>query len=85
MLEEAERRVAENYVPRLSEWRLTLTLPVLNAARRAVFLVVGAEKAGAVSAVLRAEHARPALPASLVRLRAGSLVWIVDEAAASEL
>ena len=84
-LEEAERRVAENYVPRLSEWRLTLTLPVLNAARRAVFLVVGAEKAGAVSAVLRAEHARPALPASLVRPRAGSLVWIVDEAAASEL
>lgn len=84
-VEETERWVVANYVPKLGEWRLTLTLPVLNAARRAVFLVVGEEKRDAVAAVLRAERGSASLPASLVRPPSGSLVWIVDEAAASSL
>jgi 6-phosphogluconolactonase len=84
-VEETQRNVVENYVPKLGEWRLTLTLPVLNAARRAVFLVVGKEKRDAVAAVVRAEPGRADLPASLVRPPRGSLVWIVDEAAASSL
>jgi 6-phosphogluconolactonase len=84
-VEEARRRVVENHVPKLGEWRLTLTLPVLNASRRAVFLVVGEEKREAVAAVLRAERGSASLPASLVRPMAGSLIWILDEAAASEL
>jgi 6-phosphogluconolactonase len=84
-LEERRRWVAANSVPKLREWRLTLTLPVLNAARRAVFLVVGEEKQDAVAAVLRAEGGSASLPASLVRPPRGSLVWILDEAAAGEL
>jgi 6-phosphogluconolactonase len=84
-VEETRRWVAANHVPKLQEWRLTLTLPVLNAARRAVFLVVGTGKRDAVTAVLRAERASPVLPASLVRPSNGSLVWIVDEAAAASL
>jgi 6-phosphogluconolactonase len=69
----------------LGEWRITLTLPVLNAARRAVFLVMGEEKRDVVAAVLRSEQGSPDLPASLVRPPDGSLVWILDEAAASSL
>jgi 6-phosphogluconolactonase len=84
-LEETRRWVAANHVPKLGEWRLTLTLPVLNAARRAVFFVVGEGKRDAVSAVLRAKEEAPTLPASLVRPTDGSLVWIVDEAAAAGL
>jgi 6-phosphogluconolactonase len=84
-LEETSRRTVENYVPRLDEWRLTLTLPVLNAARRVVFLVVGKEKRGAVSAVLDADNPTASLPASLVRPDRGSLIWIVDEDAATRL
>ena len=84
-VEETHRNVVENYVPKLGEWRLTLTLPVLNAARRAVFLVVGEDKREAVAAVLRAEKGIASLPASLVRPPRGSLVWIVDEAAAAGL
>jgi 6-phosphogluconolactonase len=82
---ERRRRVAANYVPKLDEWRLTLTLPVLNAGRRVVFLVVGSEKRDAVSGVLHAERASPDLPASLVRPDRGSLIWILDEAAAAGL
>jgi 6-phosphogluconolactonase len=80
-LEETGRRAVENFIPELGEWRLTLTLRVLNAARRAVFLVVGKEKRDAVAAVVRAERGRADLPASLVRPDRGSLIWIVDEAA----
>jgi 6-phosphogluconolactonase len=84
-VEETHRNVVENYVPKLGEWRLTLTLPVLNAARRVVFLVVGKEKREAVAAVLRAEGGSASLPASLVKPNRGSLIWVVDEAAAAGL
>lgn len=84
-VEETRRWVAANHVPKLGEWRLTLTLPVLNAGRRVVFLVVGEEKRSAVSRVLRAEQPSSSLPASLVRPDRGSLIWIVDEAAAAPL
>ena len=40
-LAERRRLVAANFVPKLSEWRLTLTFRTLNAARRVVFLVSG--------------------------------------------
>jgi 6-phosphogluconolactonase len=84
-LEETGRRAVENYVPKLAEWRLTLTLPLLNAGRRVVFFVTGEEKRDAVSAVLRADRPNASLPASLVRPDRGSLIWIVDEAAGSGL
>ena len=64
--------------------RITLTLPVINAARRVIFLVAGADKA---EAVLRAfgPEPDPESPASHVRPDPGLLVVLVDEAAASRL
>ena len=82
-LEERERLVAANWVPKFSEWRLTLTLPVLNASRRAVFLVTGAEKSGVVASAVERKEGSHELPASLVRPERGSLIWILDEAAAA--
>lgn len=52
--------------------RLTLTLPVINSARLAVFTVAGASKADAVAAVLRGDD----LPAA--RVHAGHTLWLVD-------
>jgi 6-phosphogluconolactonase len=46
--------------------RITLTLPVLNAAEHVIFLVAGASKASAVAAILAGPHsavARPVLAA----------------------
>lgn len=80
---EDRRLVVANRIPTLSEWRLTLTLPVLNASRHAVFLVTGGEKSEAVAAVTKGRT--PELPASRVHLDGGSLIWIVDEAAAAGL
>jgi 6-phosphogluconolactonase len=54
--------------------RLTLTLPALNAARRTLFLVAGAAKAGPLARIEAGEQ----LPAGMVR----DAEWLVDEAAA---
>lgn len=64
--------------------RVTLTLPVLNAAREVVFLISGEEKAQAVA---RAFHqpADPSAPASLVRPASGALTVLLDPAAADGL
>ncbi len=52
--------------------RLTLTLPVINSARLAVFTVAGASKADAVAALLRGDD----IPAA--RVHAGRMLWLVD-------
>src|SRR5213076_2258719 len=38
-LEEMTRTVVANFVPKLSAWRLTFTFPLINHARRILFLV----------------------------------------------
>src|SRR5213594_4596109 len=83
VVREVFRAVAAVHVAAASiPQRLTLTLPVLNAAARVVFLVAGAEKAKAVKAVL-GEHTT--LPAAMVRPDNGELVWLLDRAAAAQL
>jgi 6-phosphogluconolactonase len=63
--------------------RFTLTLPILNAAARVVFLVSGAEKAKVVKAALGPHGAT--LPAGMVNPADGRLLWLVDRAAAALL
>lgn len=84
-LEERQRAVVANWVPQQNEWRLTLTLPVLNASRRAVFLATGAEKSAVVASAVERKKGAKELPASLVRPERGSLIWILDEAAGAGL
>src|SRR5213593_296194 len=83
VVREVFRMVAAVHVAAASiPQRLTLTLPVLNAAARVVFLVAGAEKAKVVKAVL---GERATLPAAMVRPADGELVWLLDRAAAAQL
>ena len=63
--------------------RITLTLPVLNAAAQVVFLVSGEEKADAVARAFSG-HPSPDAPSSLVEPR-GDLVLLCDAAAAAGL
>lgn len=79
-LGETERMVVpvRGGVPRVD--RLTLTLPVLNAAAHKVFGVSGRAKANTVRAVLENKDTR--LPASHV---SGPRTWLIDAEAASRL
>ena len=66
--------------------RVTLTIPALTSAKRVVFLVTGAEKAGAVAAAFGpAARPDPHVPASMVADAAGEVVVLLDAAAASRL
>lgn len=84
-LEVADRLAVPNYAETLKSQRITLTAPILNAARDVVFLVSGAEKAEALAAVLEGPHNPQSLPAQIVQPTSGRLRWLADRAAASRL
>ncbi len=80
-LQEAQALVAAVHdAPKPPPDRLTLTLPVINAARAVLFMVQGASKREALARVRRRD---PAVPASHVQPVDGELRFIVDRAAAS--
>lgn len=62
--------------------RLTMTLPVLNAARRVTFLAAGSEKGKVIRAVLQ-DGTR--VPARMVCPAEGTLDWLLDRTAANSL
>jgi 6-phosphogluconolactonase len=80
-MRDTSRWVSTPMVPKIGSRRMTLTLPVLNAAHRALFLITGEEKAGPLYAML-AGMANPPLPAQLVTLPDGQRTILCDEAAA---
>jgi 6-phosphogluconolactonase len=84
LLRETSRWVSTPMVPKSGARRMTLTLPVLEAAGRVVFLVAGAEKAPILREVL-CGHPDPPLPAQMVKPRQGERLFFVDEAAAAKL
>jgi 6-phosphogluconolactonase len=84
-LQEKARLVVANWVEKLNTSRITLTLPVLNAARRVAFLVSGADKATVLREVLEGKGPGERYPSKLVQPSDGKLIWFVDRAAASEL
>ena len=84
-LDVSDRWVVANPVLKLETTRLTLTVPVLNAAKAVTFLVAGEGKAGALKQILEGDADPRAYPAMLVRPEDGDLTWMVDAASASSL
>lgn len=80
-----EKLVTANYVPKLAVNRITLTYPVLNNAAVIAFLVAGADKADALSAVLEGPRDPETYPSQLIAPRDGDLYWLADSAAAAKL
>jgi 6-phosphogluconolactonase len=71
-----------NWVPALSTWRLTATVPLLSSAKYVVFLIAGASKADVLRRIL--VDGVP-LPAGLVAEGAADVTWLLDQEAATEL
>jgi len=81
-LDERERRVVA--APHEDVERVTMTLPMLSAADKVVFLVIGESKAEAVRKSF-ADEPSPETPASLLRSQNGETIVLLDRAAAAEL
>ena len=83
-LTEQERLVVATPAP-TGQMRLSFTYPLINAARRVLILVSGAEKAATLHAVLKGAHDPAHHPVQGVQLVRGNLTWLVDAAAHQEL
>lgn len=84
-LDEKEAWVAANYVKKLDLTRLTLTLPIINHAKRILFLAAGYEKALIIKALLSTDRRNSPYPAALVEPVSGRRYFFIDEDAAGEL
>ena len=84
-LQERERLVVSNWVDKFQSFRITMTVPVLNNADRVIFLVSGENKAEPLRTVLEGEKQTDLFPSQLIEPTHGSLLWLVDHAAAKLL
>jgi len=84
-LSENQRWVTIAYVERLQAHRLTLTLPVINAAAQITFLVSGKSKRAIVKQLLGADADSSILPAAKVSPADGRLTWLITHDAAEEI
>jgi 6-phosphogluconolactonase len=80
-LHEKRRIAVSNWIGKLLSERITLTPPAINHAAHVIFMVTGADKAPALTAVLERVYAPDQLPAQLIRPSNGTLLWLVDTAA----
>ena len=69
----------------MNTWRITLTWPVINAARSVFFLISGADKAEVLNEVLTGPRDVERLPSQLIWPSSGILTLILDKAAAALL
>jgi 6-phosphogluconolactonase len=84
-LRETRRIAVHNWVGKVLMDRITLTAPAVNNAANVIFMVTGADKAPALTAVLERFYEPDQLPAQLIQPTRGSLLWLVDTAAGSML
>jgi len=80
VLQVEDRIAAEVFVPRLDTWRVTITRPVIRAAKSRLVLAAGASK----KPILEQVRAGADYPIAQVTKGAGETWWLVDQAAAPD-
>jgi len=84
-LHEKKRAVVSEFIDEVKMTRVTMTAPVINAARTIVFAALGVDKATVVREVVIGAFDPERLPAQLIRPAQGKLTWIVDPPSAAKL
>ncbi|MBI3281689.1 MAG: 6-phosphogluconolactonase [Acidobacteria bacterium] len=85
LLDDREGFAAAVYVPKVSQWRITMLPGVLLAARHTAFLVAGEDKAQAVRDTFQAPYEARQYPAQLITHHGRRVSWFLDQPAASLL
>jgi 6-phosphogluconolactonase len=75
-LKETVRNVVPAFGPKPPPQRVTMTLPLLNAARKVFFVAKGAGKADILRKVLKGD---PTFPSALVKPTEGEVAWLLTE------
>ena len=82
VLEDTEATIRSVFVEEVEMYRITMTAPLINQARKIAFLVFGKDKADAVSHVLDTRNdSSLQFPAKLIKADAGEIEWFLDESA----
>jgi 6-phosphogluconolactonase len=84
-LDVRDQLVVANPVPQQQTTRLTLTVPVLQAAAHVHFLVAGKDKAVAAHRAIEGAWDPAETPSQYLRGATGQVTWLLDSAAAAEL
>jgi len=77
-LQETNRRVVANYIPKLESWRLTFTFPLIFAARAVCFLIGANKDPKLIERIFSGDES---LPAARVDKNAREVTWILAEPA----
>lgn len=84
-IEDRNGLTAAVFAPKLPHWRITLLPGVLLAARNALILVAGPDKASVLKNVLDGEYDPWKYPVQLLAKEGANVRWFLDESAASAL
>ncbi len=84
-LAEEQKWVVSNDVPQLNTRRMTMTYPIINAARAIAFLICGEAKAQPLFEVLCGADNPDLFPAQRIVPQDGKITYFVDRSAAQKL
>lgn len=85
VIHEQKAWVSSFYLDAQEMYRITLTAPIVNRARKIVFLTFGSNKANALKEVVTGERNVDQYPSQIIQPVDGELHWFTDEAAAKKL
>jgi 6-phosphogluconolactonase len=85
VVHESDAWVSAFFLKAQDMYRITLTAPVVNAAKYVAFMATGAGKAETLKSVLEGDKNLDKFPSQIIKPENGELHWFVDEAAAAQL
>jgi len=85
ILKEETKWVDAYYLEPQEMYRITLTAPLINRAKKLVVMTFGEKKTHALREVLEGEHNPELYPSQLLKPTNGELIFLTDEVAASQL
>lgn len=85
VIREKKAWVKSFYLEAQQMYRITLTPPIVNRARKVAFLTFGANKADALLEVLEGSPNMDQYPSQIIHPVDGEEMWFVDEAAAGKM
>ncbi len=86
ILKEKEALVKSIFIEKVNMERITFTVPLINKAKKILFLISGAEKAATLQKVLSDKKQPQLYPAQLIKAaKKNELIWFADAKAAAKL